>query len=66
MVSQIRTTTTLFGPYRLQEDLRPSYWGQLALRNCVRQAYNNGAPRGGTCLPVTGVDAAGEPNMALR
>jgi hypothetical protein len=37
-VSQIRTTTTLFGPYQLQEDAHPSYWGQLALRNCTRQA----------------------------
>jgi hypothetical protein len=46
-VSQIRTTTTLFGPYQLQEDAHPSYWGQLALRNCLRQAYNAGAPRGG-------------------
>ena len=50
-VSQIRTTTTLFGPYQLQEDAHPSYWGQLALRNCVRQAYNGGAPRGGHLQP---------------
>jgi hypothetical protein len=65
-VSQIRTTTTLFGPYQLQEDAHPSYWGQLALRNCVRQAYNAGAPRGGTCTRVTtGLDAQGEPNMTL-
>ena len=41
-VSQIRTTTTLFGPYQLQEDAHPSYWGELALRNCLRQAYNGG------------------------
>jgi hypothetical protein len=65
-VSQIRTTTTLFGPYQLQEDAHPSYWGQLALRNCVRQAYNAGAPRGGTCSRVTtGLNAQGEPNMSL-
>jgi hypothetical protein len=66
-VSQIRTTTTLFGPYQLQEDGHPSYWGQLALRNCVRQAYNGGAPRGGTCTHATtgGLDAQGEPNMTL-
>ncbi len=38
-VSQIRTVTTLVPPYQLQEDLHPSYWGQLALRNCLRQAY---------------------------
>jgi hypothetical protein len=65
-VSQIRTTTTLFGPYQLQEDGHPSYWGQLALRNCVRQAYNGGAPRGGTCShPSSGLNGNGEPNMAL-
>jgi hypothetical protein len=65
-VSQIRTTTTLFGPYQLQEDAHPSYWGQLALRNCVRQAYNGGAPRGGTCSRTkTGLNAQGEPNMSF-
>ena len=65
-VSQIRTTTTLFGPYQLQEDAHPSYWGQLALRNCLRQAYNAGAPRAGTCSRTTiGLDAQGEPNMSF-
>ena len=65
-VSQIRTTTTLFGPYQLQEDAHPSYWGQLALRNCMRQAYNAGAPRGGTCSrTTTGLNAQGEPNMSF-
>ena len=65
-VSQIRTTTTLFGPYQLQEDAHPSYWGQLALRNCLRQAYNGGAPRRGTCSrTTTGLDAQGEPNMSF-
>jgi hypothetical protein len=65
-VSQIRTTSTLFGPYQLQEDLHPNYWGQKALRNCVRQAYNNGTPRGGTCTHGTGVNANGEPNATLN
>ena len=33
----------------------PSYWGQLALRNCLRQAYNGGAVRGGrACARPTG------------
>ena len=65
-VSQIRTTTTLFGPYQLQEDAHPSYWGQLALRNCVRQAYNGGTPRGGTCSrATTGLNGQGEPNMSF-
>lgn len=64
-VSQIRTVTTLVPPYQLQEDLHPSYWGQKALRNCVRQAYNGGAPRGGTCASTGGLNSGGEPNMAL-
>jgi hypothetical protein len=64
-VAQIRTATTLFGPYQLQEDVHPSYWGQKALRNCVRQAYNNGTPRSGTCTSTGGVNANGEPNMTL-
>ena len=52
-VHQVRTLTTLFPPYQLQEDAHPNYWGQMALRNCFRQAYNNGAPRGGTCTRGT-------------
>jgi hypothetical protein len=66
-VSQIRTTSTLFGPYQLQEDAHPNYWGQLALRNCLRQAYTYGSVRGGSCgVNGTGRNAYGEPNMALR
>ena len=64
-VSQIRTSSTIFGPYQLQEDLHPSYWGQLAERNCVRQAYNGGSPRGGTCVHGTGLNTSGEPNTTL-
>jgi lysophospholipase L1-like esterase len=64
-VSQIRTATTLVGPYQLQEDAHPNYWGQLALRNCFRQAYNGGAVRGGTCTHGTGLDPYGEPNATL-
>jgi hypothetical protein len=64
-VEQIRTLTTLFPPYQLQEDAHPNYWGQLALRNCFRQAYNGGATRGGTCTRGTGLNAYGEPNMTL-
>jgi hypothetical protein len=64
-VSQIRTSSTIFGPYQLQEDLHPSYWGQKAERNCVRQAYNGGAPRGGTCVHGTGLNSNGEPNTTL-
>src|SRR4051794_15545532 len=64
-VSQIRTSSTIGGPYQLQEDLHPSYWGQKALRNCVRQAYNAGVPRAGTCSRGTGLNANGEPNMSF-
>ncbi|MDW3216058.1 MAG: hypothetical protein R8G01_18825 [Ilumatobacteraceae bacterium] len=64
-VSQIRTVTTIFGPYQLQEGIHSSYWGQLAMRNCLRQAYNGGAVRGGTCTSTGGVNGNGEPNMAL-
>ena len=66
-VNQIRTVSTVFGPYYIQESLHPNYWGQLALRNCVRQAYNGGTPRGGTCTRTgTGLNGNGEPNMTLQ
>jgi hypothetical protein len=62
-VSQIRTVTTITGPYQLQEDAHPSYWGQLALRNCLRQAFSGN--RGGRCVSTGGV-SNGEPNMVLQ
>jgi lysophospholipase L1-like esterase len=66
-VHQIRTLTTLFPPYQLQEDAHPNYWGQLALRNCFRQAYNAGVPHGGACTRAnTGLNAQGEPIMGLN
>jgi hypothetical protein len=67
-INQIRTVSTCCGSnYYIQESLHPNYWGQLALRNCVRRAYNGGVPRGGTCVIAgTGKTAAGEPNMALN
>lgn len=64
-VHQVRTVTTIFPPYQLQEDAHPNYWGQLALRNCFRQAYNGGAPRGGTCSRGSGLNGKGEPRMTL-
>ncbi len=66
-VNEIRTVSTVFGPYYVQESLHPNYWGQLALRNCVRQSYNNGTPKGGTCtISGTGLTAGGEPKMSLN
>ncbi len=64
-VAQIRTLSTVTGPYYVQESLHPNYWGERALRNCVRQVYNGGAPKGGTCTRGTGLNAAGDPNMTL-
>ncbi|HSE10606.1 MAG TPA: hypothetical protein VLB29_18225 [Nocardioidaceae bacterium] len=66
-INQIRTVTTCCSnsPYYLQESLHPNYWAQLATRSCVRQAYNGGAPRGGTCtISGTGL-LNGEPRMSL-
>ncbi len=64
-VSQARTVSTIFGPYQLQEGMHPSYWGQLALRNCLRLAFNGGSVHGGTCNRGSGLNANGEPNMSL-
>jgi hypothetical protein len=66
-INQIRTITALSPPYEIQEDLHPNYWAQLALRNCLTQAYNSGTPKGGTCtVSSEGLNAAGEPNMTLK
>ena len=66
-VNQIRTVSTVNSDYYIQESLHPNYWGQLALRNCVRQAYNGGTPRGGTCTRTgTGLTSRGEPVMTLQ
>jgi hypothetical protein len=66
-INQIRTVTAIFPPYEIQEDLHPNYWAQLALRNCLTQAYNSGTPKGGTCTTSgEGLNSAGEPNMTLK
>jgi hypothetical protein len=65
-INQIRTVSTATTDYYIQESLHPNYWGQLALRSCLRQAYNGGAPRGGTCsIAGTGLSTLGEPRMTL-
>ena len=65
-VNTIRTVTAT-GNYYIQESLHPNFWGEKALRNCVRQAWNAGAPRSGTCVRgATGLNANGEPNMVLQ
>jgi len=66
-INQIRTVSAIFPPYEIQEDIHPNYWGELALRNCLTQAYNGGAPKGGTCtISGSGLNSAGEPNMSLH
>ncbi len=66
-INQIRTVTAILPPYEIQEDLHPNYWAQLALRNCLTQAYNAGAPKGGACtISGKGLNSAGEPNMSLH
>ena len=64
-VNHIRTLSTLFGPYQVQESIHSNYWGQLAMRNCLRQAYSDGIPSGGVCTSTGGLNTLGEPNMTL-
>lgn len=65
-INQIRTASTATSDYYIQESLHPNYWGQLALRSCLRQAYNSGTPKSGTCtIAGTGL-VNGEPSMILR
>jgi hypothetical protein len=66
-VNQIRTVSTCCSnsPYYIQEGLHPNYWAQLAFRSCVRQAYNGGTPRGGTCTRSGNGLLNGEPRMNL-
>ncbi len=52
--------------YFKNESFHPNYWGQLALRNCLRQAYNDGNIRGGKCeFRQNGLGQFGEPQMVL-
>jgi len=65
-INQIRTVSTAGGDYYIQESLHPNYWAQLALRSCVRQAWNAGTPRSGACtISGTGL-LNGEPGMTLN
>ncbi len=66
-IENIRTVSAAGSPFFIQESLHPDYWGELALRSCVRQAYNAGAVRGGTCTTSgPGLDAQGEPVVTLH
>ena len=66
-INEIRTISTVFGPYEIQESIHPNYWGQLALRNCLTQAYNAGTPRAARVrISASGLNSAGQPNMSLH
>jgi hypothetical protein len=65
-VNQIRTVSTANSDYYIQESLHPDYWGQLAIRSCVRQAWNGGTPRSGTCTNTGTGLLNGEPRMTLN
>lgn len=47
------------------ESFHPNYWGQLALRNCLRQLWNGGnVVAGGRCAPLGGrMKKINEPRM---
>lgn len=64
-VDQIRTVSTAGSDYYIQESLHPNYWGELAVRSCLRQAWNGGTPRSGTCTSSGTGLLNGEPRMAL-
>jgi hypothetical protein len=50
-----------------RRSVHANHWGQLAMRSCMRQAYNGGTPRGGTCVrSANGLNGFGEPNMTLQ
>ncbi|WP_394939042.1 hypothetical protein [Psychromicrobium sp. YIM B11713] len=64
-INEIRTVSTAVSDYYIQESLHPNYWGQLALRNCLRQAYQAGG--GGSCSSTgTGLTSNGEPQVTLH
>lgn len=49
------------------EGFHPGYWGQLALRNCLREVWNEGdIVSGGICTPTRGKNKYGEPNMEFK
>jgi len=48
-INQVRVLK-IAAPFEIQEDFHPNYWGQLALRSCVREAYNFGVPKEGKCV----------------
>ena len=65
-IDAIHSAPLPWEPFFQQESLHPNYWAQMALRSCVRQAYNNGAVRGGACtISGDGLTVRREPRMHL-
>lgn len=68
-IEMIRLSTTIYDtPYDVNEAVHPNFYGQLALRSCLRQAFNDGDARSGACLPPADwgvVDANGEPTVTF-
>jgi hypothetical protein len=64
-VEQLRLTAGTEGsPYSPFEAIHPNHYGQLALRACLRQVFNEGDARSGSCGPPAdwgAVDSRGEP-----
>jgi len=53
-------------PWHIKESIHPNYWGQLAMRSCVRQAVAGKGAHGGMCLQVApGLSDRDEPRMRL-
>ncbi|GAA2060606.1 hypothetical protein GCM10009801_02290 [Streptomyces albiaxialis] len=70
-VNWVRTITAVLPPFQAQEGLHPNYWGQLAMRNCLRQTFAaldaaRPAPDSLTCVGGgKGLTERGEPRMRL-
>ncbi len=55
------------GDVTLEESFHPNFWGQLALRNCMRKLWNGGdIVSGGKCSPLRGRNERGEPEMKFE
>ena len=68
-VDMIRLTSMVPGsPYSLNEGVHPNHLGQLAIRACLRSAFNDGAARSGVCRAPAdwgATNAAGEPSVVF-
>lgn len=68
-VAQIHLSSKLIGsPYDITEGVHPNYYGQLAIRACLRAAFNNGDATSGTCTAPTDwgvVNDLGEPSVVF-